>query len=277
MVYDCFTFFNELDLLEIRLNVLNDVVDKFVIVEATKTYQFQDKVLYYNENKIRFKKFESKIIHIIVDKYPTIWTKLRKITPWDYEFHQRNQIKKGLKDCKKDDIVIISDLDEIPKPEKITEFKEVEGVKIFEQNFCQFFFNYKLVKSNQNYPIVNRDNQYFWCGSVMIKYENFVSAQNTRTYIYIKEKSKKAVFIEKGGWHFTYLGNLDHIVTKLKSFAHSEFNTEYYTDKQRILNSIKNKTDIFDRGEVYEIVDIYTNDFPEYLKNNKEKYKDLFL
>jgi len=277
MIYDCFTFFNELDLLELRLNVLNSVVDKFVIVEATKTHQFKDKILYYKENKERFKEFESKIIHIVVDKYPDFWTNFRKTTTWDYENHQRNQINKGLKTCKKNDVVIVSDLDEIPKPEMIAHYKDVQGVKIFEHYLSQFYINYRLSKSNQKYPIVNREGDFFWCGSVMMHFKDFISAQDARSYVFDSEKCKNSIFIPNSGWHFTYLGNIDHIVNKLKAFAHSEFNTEYYTNKQRIINSVKNKTDIFDRGELFEIVDIDSNDFPEFLKLNKDKYKDFIL
>lgn len=277
MIYDCFIFFNELDLLELRLNVLNSVVDKFVIVEATKTFQFKDKPLYYQENKERFKEFESKIIHVVVDKYPDFWTNFRKPITWDYENYQRNQIKKGLKACKRKDVVIVSDLDEIPKPEKIIEYKDFKGVKNFEQYFCQFYFNYRLNKSNQKYPIVNREGVFYWCGSVMMHYKDFVSAQDARSYIIDPVKGRSSISISKGGWHFTYLGNIEHVITKLKSFSHSEFNNDYHADKQRIINSVKNKTDIFDRGEVYEIVDIDTNDFPEFLKQNKNKYKDFIL
>ena len=118
MIYDCFTFFNELDLLEIRLNTLNDYVDYFVLVEATKTFTGKDKPLYYNENKERFKQFENKIIHIIVDTYPD------STNPWVLENHQRNSIANGFANCKDNDIILISDLDEIPRPELIDKYKK---------------------------------------------------------------------------------------------------------------------------------------------------------
>ncbi|MGN1154117.1 MAG: hypothetical protein ACI4S3_08815 [Candidatus Gastranaerophilaceae bacterium] len=97
MIYDCFTFFNELDLLEIRLNILNDVVDKFVLVEATKTFTGQDKPLYYNDNKEKFSAFNAKIIHVVVDDYPSIGLE----TAWGYENWQRNCISRGLNNAKK--------------------------------------------------------------------------------------------------------------------------------------------------------------------------------
>src|SRR5690349_24880068 len=118
MTYDCFTFFNELDLLEIRLNVLNPVVDKFVLVESTRTFQNKPKPLYFQQNATRFSAFKDKIIHIVVDQFPDFgdWTEANS---WTLEHHQRNSINRGLTRCTRDDVVIISDLDEIPRPETI--------------------------------------------------------------------------------------------------------------------------------------------------------------
>lgn len=113
MVYDCFCFYNELDLLEIRLNILNGCVDKFVLVEATRTQRNNPKPLYFAENKERYKKFEDKIIHLVLDEYP------EHIEQWTIENLQRNYIMKGLEQCSDDDIILISDLDEIPRPEYI--------------------------------------------------------------------------------------------------------------------------------------------------------------
>lgn len=120
MLYDCFTFFNELDLLEIRLNILNDSVDKFVIVEATRTQNNKEKCLYFEENKARFAKFEDKIIHVVVKEFP------QKLEQWTIENYQRNEIMRGLVNCKDDDVIIISDLDEIPNPKYIKKYKNTK-------------------------------------------------------------------------------------------------------------------------------------------------------
>ena len=137
MIYDCFTFFNELDLLEIRLNTLNAVVDKFVLVEATLTHQGKPKPLYFDENKAKFESFSDKIIHIIVDKYP----ENTNDDAWIYERYQRNMIKEGLTNCKPDDVIIVSDIDEIPNPSKITEYKNKKGIKVFKQKMYYYFLN----------------------------------------------------------------------------------------------------------------------------------------
>src|SRR4051812_5983866 len=100
MIYDCFTFFNELDLLEIRLNELDPVVDKFVLVEATKTHQGKEKPLYFTMNKSRYEKFLPKIIHVVVDTYPDYEGQ----SAWLLEHHQRNMIMKGLEGCSPADV-----------------------------------------------------------------------------------------------------------------------------------------------------------------------------
>src|ERR1700679_2349278 len=106
MIYDCFTFFNELDILEIRLNVLKNVVDKFVLVEATRTFQGKEKNLFFEENKIRFKEFEDRIIHIVIDTYPVN----EGNSAWFLEDYQRNMIMDGLKNCTEYDRILVSDV-----------------------------------------------------------------------------------------------------------------------------------------------------------------------
>lgn len=109
-IYDCFQFFNELDLLEIRLNVLNDHVDYFVLTESTVTFSGLNKPLYYQENKDRFEKFNDKIIHVVVEDTPDG-------NPFERDVFQKNAIIRGLQDCEDDNIILTSDLDEIPDPE----------------------------------------------------------------------------------------------------------------------------------------------------------------
>ena len=115
VVYDCFTFFNELDLLEIRLNELDSVVDKFVIVECTETHSKAKKQLFFDKNKDRFSKFSDKIIHIIVDDAPDIvQNSSQEPDRWIVEKFQRNCIERGLTSCADNDIILVSDIDEIP-------------------------------------------------------------------------------------------------------------------------------------------------------------------
>lgn len=115
-VYDCFTFFNELDLLEIRLNELDPVVDRFVLVEATVTQRGQPKSLFFRENRERFTKFLPKIEHVVVEDMPA--GPQTKSNNWKRENFQRRAIMRGLASAQADDFVLISDLDEIPMPKR---------------------------------------------------------------------------------------------------------------------------------------------------------------
>ena len=113
MRYDCFTFFNELELLQIRLAELSSVVDVFVIAEAPWTFQGQAKPLFFGENRARFKPYLSRIQHIVSDAPPVVTDQ------WSRELHQRNSLKRGLLEASGDDFVVISDADEIVRPEAL--------------------------------------------------------------------------------------------------------------------------------------------------------------
>jgi beta-1,4-mannosyl-glycoprotein beta-1,4-N-acetylglucosaminyltransferase len=286
MIYDCFTFFNELDLLEIRLNELNDTVDRFVLVEATKNHQGKDKPLYFNENKERFSRFSDKIIHVIVDKYP----ENPSGNTWVFEHHQRNMIREGLKDCRPDDVIIISDLDEIPDKKKIMQYKDVSGIKIFRQRTFYYFIN--CVSADD---VTDNGGRHRWHGSVMLDYadigasiqelrETSLIVMNLRhpkllnrvywhlwTLKNVRLKGKKLVFINDGGWHFSYLGGVERIIKKLEAFAHNEYNKEKYKDPKKIEEAINNGEDIFGRNFRYKFIGV-DNSFPKYLREHLDRY-----
>jgi beta-1,4-mannosyl-glycoprotein beta-1,4-N-acetylglucosaminyltransferase len=284
MVYDCFTFFNELDILEIRLNVLDKVVDKFVLVEATHTHQGKEKSLYFNENKARYVAFADKIIHIIIDTFP----KDDSNSSWTLERYQRDKIADGLKDAKPGDTVLISDVDEIPNPEQITAYKDKPGIKIFKQQMFYYFLNCRNISDNENYQ---------WFGTAMTKYNPKLSPQLLRFLsIYMISTTEKRFVargysklrvmwwkiklmrniygVENGGWHFSFLGGVQMIIRKLEAFAHAEYNKEQYKDPKKIEEALDEGRDIFGRDFKYTFVPL-DNTFPAYILSNKEKYKNL--
>jgi beta-1,4-mannosyl-glycoprotein beta-1,4-N-acetylglucosaminyltransferase len=284
MIYDCFTFFNELDLLEIRLNILDKTVDKFVLVEATKTHQGKEKPLNFNKNKKRFERFLPKIIHVIVDEYPEYEGK----SAWILEHHQRNSIINGLKDCKPEDVILISDVDEIPDPNKILEFKNKSGIKIFRQRMYYYYINCSNASNAGSYR---------WNGTVMINYKDFTGPQRSREkgitmtslfhpkiihriywhlwkFSHYDIKGIKIRFIEDGGWHFSYLGGVETIIKKLEAFAHTEYNKDKYKDAKAIEKAIENGEDIFGRGFHYRFIKL-DGTFPEFILKNSEKYAHL--
>jgi beta-1,4-mannosyl-glycoprotein beta-1,4-N-acetylglucosaminyltransferase len=248
-VIDCFIFYNELDMLNFRLKELNDCVDYFVLVECVKTHQYNDKELYFENNKDKFAEYLHKIIHVIVkDNIPTTG-----IT-WDIENYQRNCIDIGIKqlNLNSDDIIIISDLDEIPDSNTINNLKKTNfnGIYALEQDF--YFYNLNTKYKNK------------WIAVKIFNYGNY--NETPQSY----RINNNYPVIKNGGWHFSYFGDVKFIKNKISNFAHYEFNNNYMLNDDRILNQIKNNKDLYGRLEhVFEFIDI--KDI-KYLPNN---YVDL--
>ncbi len=288
MIYDCFIFFNEIELLEIRLNVLNQYVDKFIILESNVTHQGQKKTLNFQQNKDKFSEFLNKIIYIIVDDMPAY----DGTNSWELEHHQRNSILKAIKNCNKEDIIIISDIDEIPdlSAVQMNQLKD-NTLYIFRQNMYYYYINCI------NCAKTLMQQKYKWSGSIMFKYSPHFTPQSMRklsrkTQALFSEKSLhriywniiifiethnnhiKLQFIENGGWHFSYLGGIDRIIQKIEAFAHTEYNKKEYKDPEKIKQAIENGKDIFGRNFNYQFVPL-DNSFPEYIIKNKNKYAHL--
>jgi len=252
MIYDCFMFYNELELLEIRLNELNEFVDKFIIVESSKTFTNQPKKLFFEENKEKFAAFKDKIIHIVTDEFTEC------NSAWECEIFQRNAIEKGLENCKPDDIIIISDVDEIPNAKTLMNCKNSEGIKVLKQKQYNFYLNY-----------INDKETYWLRGPRVLFYKDFNKSAD-------EIRNTQGQIIENGGWHFSFLGGIQKVKDKVKSFSHQEYNNEYYLNEERLTSLILNGADIFERGYKYKIVDIDSS-FPEFIVKNKEKYNQLIL
>jgi beta-1,4-mannosyl-glycoprotein beta-1,4-N-acetylglucosaminyltransferase len=261
-IYDCFAFFNEMDLLELRLRDLWDVVDHFVIVEATRTFQKKEKPLYFAQNRERYKEFESKIIHVVVDKYPTFWTKFRPVTTWHYDNHQKEGILQGLKNAGPEDLVIVSDLDELPLPEKILEFRDKKGIRVFEQYQSYYFLNYVCTRihdyGGKAVAQRNRDGYGRWRGSVMLEKKLIKTIKDTRNFR--DEEGPHIEVIRDGGWHFSYMGGIEKILYKIDSWAHVEY--KKYGSRENVIESILQGRDLFEEGSRYELKDIRTSGLP---------------
>lgn len=272
MIYDCFPFFNELDLLEIRLNELDAVVDKFVLIEATRTFQKQPKPLYYQDNRQRFAAFNDKIIHIVVDEYPGFFAKFRTPTAWDYDNHQKNQVVRGLIDCQPEDTIIISDLDEIPAAAKITAFKHTPGVKVFEQRLSNFFINCIATESPDECHLVKRNSEVYWRGSVMLNYGDFYSFKQSRLMRNCTEDT--VVHITEGGWHFSFMGGWEMVRTKLDAWAHTQerfYNPAILKDPHQLQAMIEGGKDLFGRDYRYQFKPLDAR-YPRYLLDHPEQF-----
>ncbi len=275
MIYDCFPFFNELDLLEIRLNILDPIVDKFVLVESTQTFNRQPKPLYYQENKERFAKFADKIIHIVCDEDLS-----HEDNPWVIEYVQKNYMEKGWTACQDDDIILISDLDEIPNPEKVLEYKDKPGIKCFQNNFYYYYLNYFCV-----------DEPIWYKGTRMCKFkdtrhglDNVKVGMNSRLPAIYKQGTtpnkiryyKNGPWVKNGGWHFSYLGGAETIRKKILSISHTEFHKDEYTDIEKIKERVMAGEDLFGRGKHFRSVPI-DDSFPKYIRDNIDKYQNLII
>jgi beta-1,4-mannosyl-glycoprotein beta-1,4-N-acetylglucosaminyltransferase len=255
-IIDCFIFYNELDLLNYRLNILYDVVDYFIIVEATHTFAGHSKELFFQKNRHVFAKFSSKIIHIVVDdlpyKYPDINYDNRE--QWINEKFQRNCGGRGLSritDLNDDDLLIISDIDEIPDPRIIKQsiISDISVVSL-EMHFYYYNLNSKI-----------KDN---WYSAKLISVHELRKSNNCfETVRFINYK-----YIPNCGWHLSYFGDVKFIQNKLHNFSHQEFNTGKFTDSDIIANKIKTRTNLFD-DMVFESSPVKSN---PYLPIGYEKY-----
>jgi len=278
MVYDCFQFFNELDMLKIRLNVMSPVVDKFVISEATETFSGLKKPLYYEENKEMFKEFEDKIIHVVVDDTPEGYTH-------DRDTFQKNAVTRGLKDCTDEDIIIFSDLDEIPNPEKVKEiladFKE-DKIYHFAQRLFYCYLNMeevsgKLLSYAGEFDGVKRKK---WIGSKMISYKLMREMGLQCGELRFPERKEIGIRIDDGGWHFGYMGGhgekdvKKRVAEKVVSAAHTEYNSKHVLNQVDSL--IKDGKDIFGRDAEFIKVEI-DESYPEYIRTHQKELDYLIL
>ncbi|MBW3020353.1 glycosyl transferase GT17 family protein [Candidatus Woesearchaeota archaeon] len=259
-IYDCFLFFNELELLKLRFQELYDHVDYFVIGEATKTHSGKDKELYFLKNKQKFKKWQDKIIHVIIKDTP----KIKNNDRWELEGYQKNQIRKGLNKCNNNDIILFSDADEIPNYKKIPEALELlktNKVVLFKQRFYYYYLNGFLNNC--------------WMGTVACKFKTLkYKCGCSLKQLRVMRRDQELKYIENGGWHFSYLASPEKIQEKISSFAHNEYDTEEYNTLEKIKNRIEKGEDLFGRYQKVNYVKI-DETFPETIIKNKEKYSSL--
>lgn len=277
-VYDAFLFFNELDLLEIRLNTLDPVVDYFILSESTKTHSGLDKPLYYQENKARFKQFEHKIIHQIIDDTPDDYVNLsediakdelqrmviEKVNRGDWwphdipsfgrDTYEKESLLRAMKNCQPDDIIIFSDADEIPNP---------EIVKAIVQNFnADHIYN---LKQKMYFHYLNCLQEDDWTGNTILCFSKFRELSVCELRM-----RRRGLMVQDGGWHFTFMGDINRVKQKIESYSHQEFNNDAV--KMNLEKNIDNLKDIFGRNTTYSIVPI-DDSYPKFIVDNPDRFK----
>jgi hypothetical protein len=273
-VYDVFSFYNEFDVLEIRLEEMWDTVDYFVLLESNTTYVGNPKPYLFDENKERYSKYLSKIRHIKLDvPYEEQFDVFpREIDhTWVREKYQRWASKQGLDDIAADDLVIVSDCDEIPRAEMI------EMIKSDENDYDRYLLYIPQLQYKINYMKIEHPSRH---GVIMVtRGRAFTNPQQEREYSFFwNTKPDNTVIVDHGGWHFTYFGDNDHCVNKIKNFAHTEHNKPEIVDEFDIDWMIRNKygSEGIDSRERFEyvVVDDY---FPRYIYENTDRWKNMII
>jgi beta-1,4-mannosyl-glycoprotein beta-1,4-N-acetylglucosaminyltransferase len=291
-IFDCFMYFDEEIVLDLRLNTLNEFVDYFVIVESKFTHSGDRRELKFNHKK--FEKFKHKIIYLIYDQLPSQIEKINvedkadvKSTKYIFnaayrENGQRNYIEKGLINAKKNDLILISDVDEIPNLSKINFNKINKKIILFRQDM----FYYKF---NLHFPNL------IWTGTKGCKKKDLLNPQwlrnvKDRKYSFFridtffsKNKYTSIKVINNGGWHFSYLKTAKEIEHKLKSYLHHREFDEDPLSVKKINEIIKNKKAIYDLsvdkslskiGDGSKLEKFELNKLPTYIQKNLDNYRE---
>lgn len=244
MIYDCFTYFNEREILEIRINELAPLNAVHVLVESKYTFTGKEKELDYADGDVKYEN----IISFCAD-VPN------NGNPWENEFAQRNYIKTALKTLnpKDDDIIIISDVDEIPRCESISTYSHNMGQTFLMMNHYGGYLN--LIYGRNSWP---------YC-----KVTTWGLFKNT-TPNSVRLDGMDTSKIDNAGWHFGWMGGIDRAITKFKSFSHQEEEVQQFADYEKLKSRLENGQSIFgnDFIEVCEIDETY----PKYLKDNLSKF-----
>ena len=291
-IFDCFMYFDEEVVLDLRLNTLNDYVDYFIIVESTFTHRGDKRKLRFNLEK--FKKFEKKIVYLVYDESPSNIEEVLSNDNHDEksrkyilnavyrENGQRDFLINGLQNADSEDLILVSDVDEIPNLENFNQRNIKNKIILFKQDMFYYKFNLKLPNL-------------IWTGTKACKKKVLQSPQwlrniKDRKYpfyrldtIFSKKKYINIEFINNGGWHFSNIKTASEIEHKLKSYLHHREFDENPMSENEINKIIENKQAIYDLkvdkrvnkiGEGSKLENYSLDKLPKFLQNNIEKFKD---
>ena len=263
-------YFDEDLMLDLRLNTLNNYVDKFIIAEATRDHSGKEKKLNFDYKN--FSKFKDKIHYLIIEDLPiNVKSKKRNWTPnhWRDQF-QRNALVRGFENCDDSDLIMISDIDEIPDPKKLSEFKIKNKYACFMQKNFQSKLN-----------LLNITDKY-WMGTKICQKKYLKSPQWLRDIKTKKRpfwkfyKPKEPQLIFNGGWHFSFLKKPKDIAKKIKAYSHQEFNKDDFVDEKKIAERINNGKDLFNRSFEYKKIEI-DESFPKYILENRAIFEEWII
>ena len=267
-IFDCFTFFSELDLLEFRLRLLDDSVDYFVIAESDFTHSGKPKPFIFDDNIERFSKWKNKIIYLPLNQsieglsFDKVTSYTPTNGPWILEQQQRFALSYINSMVDDGDLVILGDLDEIPDPLVLDSLRvTVNASQLPQPVVCSQLFHYYYMNCQ------NEGFERLWNGSVIANGKQFKGYDPQG----LRNNRNSFPKIKEGGWHFSYLGGIEKIRTKIESFAHSEFNRPDITSDENIIKSLETGKDIFNRpGVSYKLYPL--DYYPDNLKDLMKEY-----
>jgi beta-1,4-mannosyl-glycoprotein beta-1,4-N-acetylglucosaminyltransferase len=252
MITDAFMFFNELELLEIRLHELSSVVDRFMLVEARETFSFQPKPLHYYENRARFRRFWDRIDHQVIERFPV------RTSPWEAERTQREWPLQAIRQDDKadaDDLFIFSDMDEIPRAAAITPDIARDAPVVLEQPQYYLFLNCRNIDD----PTLRK---------ALVARRRHLPASLTQL------RNQTLPWVPNGGWHFSYLGGLGRIQTKMAAYSHQELNIADYTSRKNFERALR--AGRLHYSSKYRIRRVALDDsFPKHVLEHPERFEHL--
>jgi len=264
-IFDCITFFDENFLVNSRFEILNDVVDYFVICESKYDHKGNKKKINFNLINQSFKK---KVRHIVIEEnFPNLQDR------WNSESFQREKLINGIYDATENDYIMFSDSDEIPNPKILQNFYLDQKYAIFMQKIYVYKLN---IFNHHETP---------WEGTRICRKKNLKSFTHLRKKIlsgnlkkpFWKVRTEKNIkIIENGGWHFNNLYKPEIISKKLQVSPHTEFSLSKYSDIEVIKKKITNLEDLYDRGHKYKKIQI-DRTFPDYFYSNIKNFKNYIL
>lgn len=274
MIFDCVPFFNELDILKLRMQILAPFVDYFVIEEATVTFSGEPKEMVFAKNRELFTEFEDKIRYVAVDDSP-----MEGVTTHERDKYQKNQLIRALSDAAADDIIIFGDVDEIPDPDTLTRIlKEFDSEKVyhFAQRMFYCFLNMEEVSGNLlsitgEFPGVERRQ---WLGTKVCSFAR-IPAEGIVFLREVPPTDPRSERVPAGGWHFGYMGGdgerdvAKRIGVKVRAAAHQEYNSKRYLNEA--VDRLLCGEDIFGRDAKFVRVEI-DGSFPAYLREHRDEY-----
>ena len=260
-VFDCVSYNGELQVLEIRLHELSEVVDRFVIVEANATHSGLGKLPEFDETHPSIAPFAHKITYILVTDMPDTED------PWVREAWQRDAILRGLADAREDDLVLVSDIDEIPRASVVLKMKEDRTHRLFALRLplYYFFVNYRNVEGPESNAI--------WCGAAT--YRELKTRQPTALRQVLRSGCPSARIFEDGGWHFSYLSDEAGIKRKIAAFAHQELNTQDVLSNIDIPQIVQCGADLYNRAG-FKWALTTGGELPQWVQANKHRLGSVF-